>query len=71
MDIGGRTWQLNDDKDKVFVQVADLYEEPKNTVKIVHDDVLTLVYSKEQFKIKDGDVSILKCETCLASLVDI
>ncbi len=48
--------------------MADLYEEPKTIVKIEHDEGLTLVYSKEQFKVKDGEMCILKCETCVQNL---
>lgn len=61
LDLSKCEW-IVDDEDKVVVQTCILFKEPDYIIRVVHDDVLTLVYSKEAFKVLDQEI-IKKVET--------
>ena len=52
LDLSGKEWTV-DDEDKVVVQTCILFKEPDHIIRVIHDDTLTLVYSKEAFKVLD------------------
>jgi hypothetical protein len=53
LDVTNKTWSFDEDENEVCIQMADLFHQPTQTYDIVHDDKVTLIYSKERMKIKD------------------